>query len=164
MVVHHIDGSGKSDDRAGSLINVNNNMDNLIFLCKRCHTDIHRLGNKSTRNIAARLVTWPGEEDRYRSRPVLTGWKEARFNALDRDHYECILCPKTKRLVVHHMDGSGLLSKRPNNSMENLKTMCRGCHNAVTNLRNNTNRQLASKLIYALGPGTTGTPLIPEQE
>lgn len=35
LVVHHIDDSGHSD-------NINNNLDNLITLCRRCHINIHR--------------------------------------------------------------------------------------------------------------------------
>jgi 5-methylcytosine-specific restriction endonuclease McrA len=37
LVIHHIDGSGQSDD-------VNNDIDNLVTLCRKCHINIHRLG------------------------------------------------------------------------------------------------------------------------
>lgn len=43
LIVHHIDGKGKG------FISPNNNLDNLIALCRRCHTSHHnkeRIGNK----------------------------------------------------------------------------------------------------------------------
>ena len=157
--VHHIDNSGK--DRIGQKLrdDINNNPSNLILLCRRCHTDIHRLGNGGTRHIAAALIMYIGAQNNTRKRATTKGWIPIRKRIRKRDNNACVLCAEAeKTLVVHHKDGQGLFSETPNNADSNLITLCRSCHNAVTNLRNNASRQLASKLVYALGPGTVGRP------
>jgi 5-methylcytosine-specific restriction endonuclease McrA len=53
-----------------------------------------------------------------------------RIIALRRDNYTCTECHKPDpevELVVHHKDFSGQ-SKKPNNRIENLTTLCRSCH------------------------------------
>jgi hypothetical protein len=55
-----------------------------------------------------------------------------REDALKRDNYKCQMCGSTERLEVHHKDNSGRCSK-PNNSLENLQTLCSSCHSLVTN-------------------------------
>lgn len=39
LIVHHIDCSGQSD-------NVNNELDNLTTLCRKCHINLHKILNK----------------------------------------------------------------------------------------------------------------------
>lgn len=156
LPVHHIDGSGDTDSE-------NNSMNNLVLLCKRCHADIHRLGNKDTRAMAASLVIHQGEQSEVldKNAYLKAEWRRVRLDILERDGNKCLLCLSDRdRLVVHHKDDRSPGRAVPaNNSPNNLCTLCRSCHNAVTNLRNNGSRQLASKLIVALGPGTTGQPL-----
>jgi 5-methylcytosine-specific restriction endonuclease McrA len=156
LPVHHIDGSGGGDSE-------NNAIENLVLLCKRCHADIHRLGNRDTRGIAAALIIHPGERADIANRHayVKGEWRRIRSDILERDGNRCALCASdSDRLVVHHKDDRGPGRALPaNNEANNLVTMCRSCHNAVTNIRNNSQRQLASKLIHALGPGTTGQQL-----
>jgi 5-methylcytosine-specific restriction endonuclease McrA len=157
-VVHHVDGSGKTGSRN---IDENNSPANLILLCRRCHSDIHRLGNKDTRQRAAVLVACEQtKETKTRERALLTGWKKLRLQIKERDKSECVLChEKDKKIVVHHIDGQGLFCQTPNNNPENLITLCQSCHNAITNLRANGSKKTSPHLILALGPGTTGTPV-----
>lgn len=51
-----------------------------------------------------------------------------REAALCRDDYQCVNCRTQNDLTVHHTDGQGRGSKTPNNSLENLETLCRSCH------------------------------------
>jgi 5-methylcytosine-specific restriction endonuclease McrA len=47
LVIHHLDGSGQSDD-------VNNEMDNLVTLCKSCHAKLHSYINKFNKSNSTR--------------------------------------------------------------------------------------------------------------
>ena len=51
-----------------------------------------------------------------------------RTAVLERDGYCCTVCGSTAKLVVHHKDGRGRGRRYPDNRLENLATMCRGCH------------------------------------
>ena len=52
------------------------------------------------------------------------GWERLRLAVLQRDGYTCGDCGKTAaRFEVHHRDKNAL-----NNSLDNLLTLCRGCH------------------------------------
>ena len=53
--------------------------------------------------------------------------------ALDRDGNKCVLCGKTEKLEVHHLDGEGERDKDKrrkanDTSLENLMTLCSSCH------------------------------------
>lgn len=48
-------------------------------------------------------------------------------HVLERDGSKCVDCGSTKRLVIHHKDGSGK-SENPNNEIDNLITLCHSCH------------------------------------
>lgn len=71
-----------------------------------------------------------------------------RQKAKERDHFQCQICGKTTRLQVHHIDEMGerefnshtrRKASDVNNSLNNLVTLCRHCHNSVTLfLHNNT--------------------------
>lgn len=53
---------------------------------------------------------------------------------LKRDNYECQICGKKDKLVIHHIDGTNNTSKmNANNKTENLITLCRSCHRKVHN-------------------------------
>lgn len=68
----------------------------------------------------------------------------ARFSGLrdvvlERDGFCCVSCNMTneqhlkkwkKSLTINHIDGAGRNSKVPNNSLENLETLCLRCHGA----------------------------------
>lgn len=59
-----------------------------------------------------------------------------RLRALERDEFTCQECgyvapyeskDRSEDVVVHHIDFSGN-SKKPNHRINNLQTLCRGCH------------------------------------
>lgn len=59
-----------------------------------------------------------------------------RLRALNRDEFTCQECgyvapyeskDRSEDVVVHHIDFSGN-SKKPNHRINNLQTLCRGCH------------------------------------
>jgi 5-methylcytosine-specific restriction endonuclease McrA len=59
-----------------------------------------------------------------------------REDVIERDGYKCVFCPVTRRMTrelfgvdldVHHIDLTGG-SDSPNNSPENLVTLCCVCH------------------------------------
>lgn len=62
-----------------------------------------------------------------------------RNKALERDNWACVKCGMTQEqqvvlfgrsLSVDHIDGEGRNSKKPNNSLENLQTLCQRCHSS----------------------------------
>lgn len=72
--------------------------------------------------------------EQYRERDAkyhdLMRFSGNRMRALHRDDFTCTECQKSDpevNLVVHHKDFSGQ-SKKPNNKMNNLTTLCRSCH------------------------------------
>lgn len=50
-----------------------------------------------------------------------------RKEALKRDGNKCVSCGATKDLGIHHIDFSGM-TETPNNSLDNLITLCHHCH------------------------------------
>lgn len=165
-IIHHIDNTGiggkfKTGVSGRLRDDINNSLDNLIVLCKRCHADIHRLGNRKTRAVAAYILRVPrGSDPLALSRSNTKGWRPIKSRILARDSERCILCQnKEGTLVIHHKDDCGLRAENPNNDPSNLVTLCRGCHAAITNQRNNSDTQMTASLVLALGPGTTGTPV-----
>jgi 5-methylcytosine-specific restriction endonuclease McrA len=56
-----------------------------------------------------------------------------RKPALERDQYTCQHCGSKDDLHVHHIDGNGVTTPKEsrNNALENLLTLCRGCHTKV---------------------------------
>jgi len=53
-----------------------------------------------------------------------------RYRALERDKFKCQHCNTCEDLHVHHIDCSGQ-GDNPNNSLDNLLTLCRGCHTKI---------------------------------
>lgn len=60
-----------------------------------------------------------------------------RIKTLERDGYTCQKCGMNEEehfdkwecsLIVHHKDGNGRDKENPNNTLENLKTLCKKCH------------------------------------
>lgn len=80
--------------------------------------------------------------------------KGNKHAAKNRDEHRCRICGKTIPLCIHHIDGQGerdpLTGKRQkaNDDLDNLITLCKGCHAAITRFINH-NPQLASRLILA---------------
>lgn len=147
IIVHHIDKNKK-----------NNSQKNLVTLCRRCHLDIHRLGKPKARGVAASLLIYPGTKKNTREKALMSGWIPLRKKLLEEAGNKCELCNRNKNLIVHHKDDQGLRSVSPNNKRDNLIVLCRPCHSAITNQRNNSNRQLAARYVLALGAGVLATP------
>ena len=66
LAIHHIDGNGRHNEENGNL--VNNSLENLQLLCKRCHGSVH---SKEYWNKQAEIrggYLWKGREKEY--------WKE----------------------------------------------------------------------------------------
>ena len=59
-----------------------------------------------------------------------------RDAALERDNYTCQHCGSKDDLQVHHIDGKGTTTPKEhrNHVLENLLTLCRGCHTRVHSL------------------------------
>lgn len=60
-----------------------------------------------------------------------------RDKVLKRDNYRCVDCGMTieehkkefgRDITIHHIDGRGRYSKKKNNSIDNLQTLCLTCH------------------------------------
>src|SRR3990167_2056008 len=67
-----------------------------------------------------------------------------RKEVLERDNYQCVLCGMSneahlekwgRKITIDHIDGNGRYSKKPNNTMENLQTLCLSCHGRKDQLR-----------------------------
>lgn len=56
-----------------------------------------------------------------------------RQEVLERDNFKCQMCGNNalSMLTVHHKDGNGRGSKKVNNDLDNLQTLCRACHAKV---------------------------------
>ena len=50
-------------------------------------------------------------------------WARLRRFVLDRDGWQCQRCGRYGRMEIHHVDGDP-----SNNTPDNLRTLCRGCH------------------------------------
>lgn len=87
--------------------------------------------------------------------------KGNKRTAKNRDGHCCRICGKTTALCIHHIDGQGERNsitkvwQKANDDLDNLITLCRGCHGAITRFINH-NPQLASRLVL--------TPQIKQRE
>ena len=59
---------------------------------------------------------------------TIPNWQVIRRRALDRDGWRCRDCGKAGRLEVHHVSP---LVRGGSNALENLRTLCVGCHKAA---------------------------------
>jgi len=75
-------------------------------------------------------------------------WRGAWHAAMQRDGWKCRKCGKDSRLLIHHIDGSGEASAVPNHDLENLMTLCYGCHKAAHNLV----YRIINGEVYVAGP------------
>jgi hypothetical protein len=75
-----------------------------------------------------------------------------RDEVLKRDGYQCGICGTYNNLIVHHIDGHGYTNGIPNNSLDNLMTLCKFCH---TNLhwwqKKNKMFQTAEDIVRTMG-------------
>lgn len=59
-----------------------------------------------------------------------------------RDKWKCVVCGSKEDLTIDHIDGNGRNSKKPNNKMSNLRTLCRKCHGSIDGKRSNAKRKI----------------------
>lgn len=81
---------------------------------------------------------WISENPEWR----IKQYQKKYFNGLtdkvyERDNWTCQECGMTqeqhiiifnRQLTIHHIDGNGVYSKKQNNDIENLITLCLRCH------------------------------------
>jgi len=70
--------------------------------------------------------------------------------AIERDGFRCQICgcAEVQHLHAHHIDGKGRYnSKHPNDSLDNLITLCRRCHSSVSYLYHTEHLDVAIKLM-----------------
>jgi 5-methylcytosine-specific restriction endonuclease McrA len=102
-------------------------------LCKQCYLARYRNAEVNRQRIATAKKQWY-EKHRDEILPQYKINREQRYfdgkriAALDRDEKKCSRCGITKKLVVHHKDRLGRGTKKPNNALNNLETVCRRCH------------------------------------
>ena len=60
--------------------------------------------------------------------PSARQWEATRREVFDRDGYRCQQCGKAGRLEAHHVLH---LASGGSNDLDNLLTLCRGCHIAA---------------------------------
>jgi DNA-directed RNA polymerase subunit RPC12/RpoP len=66
-----------------------------------------------------------------------TAYGNVRNFILERDGYKCRLCGETKHLIVHHINEQSYHSTdNPDNSPDNLTTLCNSCHSGYHAARN----------------------------
>ena len=98
-------------------------------LCVYCYLKQHHTDPKNVEKIKAQK----NEHYLEKQKPKAKATREAlhfdgmREAALQRDKNLCKRCGAPGD-IVHHIDGNGRGSKNPNNSLDNLMTLCRACH------------------------------------
>lgn len=77
---------------------------------------------------------------RYRNKTLYNG---NAVLALLRDGYRCQACNTVGNLHIHHIDGRGCLLpvEDQNNELDNLITLCVGCHAATHRMRERLERE-----------------------
>jgi len=92
-----------------------------------------------------KIAQWR-EENKYKCRECM---EEKRFGGnrkkvLLRDNFECVICGISneehkkkfnRNITIDHIDGNGRNSKKPNNDMGNLRTLCLSCHGSIDGKR-----------------------------
>jgi 5-methylcytosine-specific restriction endonuclease McrA len=108
---------------------------NKIKLTERYH-------NRKSANICTRCAHNPPESGKTLCSSCLSEYREIfasklpyRVAVLERDDFKCQICGRNNKLHVHHIDGKGETTGNPNNDMDNLITLCTGCHVSLTKFR-----------------------------
>lgn len=100
--------------------------------CQVCYAKEYREGHRE--KIRAKQYAWydahPGFSRQQREQMHFAG---RRVDALVRDGDTCQECGEAdlEQLVVYHIDGQGRGSLVANNALENLRVLCRSCHQRV---------------------------------
>jgi len=82
-----------------------------------------------------------------------------RDKVLERDNWQCQECGMNneqhivifgKSLNVHHKDGNGRYSEKPNNNIDNLITLCHRCHVTIENPARKLTEEQVKEIKYLL--------------
>lgn len=65
---------------------------------------------------------------KYKNKERFSG---LRSFILKRDKKLCTNCGEKKKLIIHHLNGVGSGSPKPDNRPENLVTLCASCHSTL---------------------------------
>ena len=99
--------------------------------CKKCSNRTYELSKKRGGNIK-RMEHYYKNRDRLKAENLERYYKRKYGGqyqiVLERDGFSCTKCGKSHHLTIHHIDGNGYFSKTPNNSLDNLTTLCTSCH------------------------------------
>jgi len=102
-------------------------------MCSSCYAKEYKKDPDANAKIASQKRAWYIKHRDHALSVYKKNREERHFNgqrelALSRDNFRCTRCKQARRLIVHHIDGNGRGSKRPNNKLSNLVTLCRRCH------------------------------------
>lgn len=101
-------------------------------MCKKCYLAEYRRDPVNQLKAKSHKRKWYEENwqgtDRGKLAREQRNFSGMREVALERDGFQCVKCGSSEKLTVHHKDGNGRGSQNPNNSMDNLETLCRACH------------------------------------
>lgn len=100
-------------------------------LCNKCYMKNYRNNPKNKQKIAAQKHDWyvkMGGKHLSKIKREEHYFSGKREEILQRDGYKCTECSAKSSLVVHHVDYKGRGRPSPNNSNDNLITLCRKCH------------------------------------
>jgi len=103
-------------------------------LCTRCYSA--KYSSEHLDKVNSQKKKWYRENitpEMQRIKREQINFGGMREEALLRDNYKCSICGECRlsKLTVHHCDGNGRGSMPPNNSIDNLQTLCRACHAAL---------------------------------
>ena len=105
-------------------------------LCPYCGKNKPNKGYKLCQSC---LVTYSWYNKKAHSKAHFYG---NRAKVMDRDNCRCRICGAADRkLTVHHIDGqghwvNGTSNPTPNDHLDNLIVLCRGCHGSLTKFLN----------------------------
>lgn len=101
-------------------------------LCRRCYD------NKNRIRIRERSSEWRNRNrEKLRIQRDIRRYGVAREVIFERDNWVCQDCGMgvqehiekwTNSFDIHHIDGNGIYSDKPNNDIKNLVTLCCSCH------------------------------------
>jgi predicted HNH restriction endonuclease len=86
------------------------------------HKESELAKNKEYRKQNRELFDWYHNKERF------SGIKN---DILKRDNHKCKICGGIKQLSIHHIDGINYLKGKPNNTFDNLITLCNSCHHKL---------------------------------
>ena len=102
-------------------------------MCNLCYLAQYRNTESNKEQISKTKADW---HQKYRTRQLARSkarrervhFDDKREQALQRDGHACVRCGGKNKLTVHHKDRHGRGTKKPNNRLSNLETVCRKCH------------------------------------